>query len=82
MLGLHQLLDSPRSGRRFIGSPRLCNLEDLEANGIFLSDIPPHDMAADFVLLAEQRQVEADLKEQYEVCTAPMTWQMPNSEDL
>ena len=32
-----------------------------------MSDFPTHDMAADFVLLAEQRQVESDLKEQYEV---------------
>ena len=32
-----------------------------------MCDFPTHDMAADFVLLAEQRQVESDLKEQYEV---------------
>ena len=36
---------------------------------LFLSDIPPHDMARDFVLLAEQLKVESDLKEKLEVRT-------------
>ena len=34
---------------------------------LYLSDIPPHDMARDFVLLAEQLKVESDLKEKLEV---------------
>ncbi len=34
---------------------------------LYLSDIPPHDMARDFILLAEQLKVEADLKEKLEV---------------
>lgn len=38
-----------------------------QAHDLYMSDFPTHDMAADFVLLAEQRQVESDLKEQYEV---------------
>ena len=89
---------------RFMGSPRLCNLEELQVtsalskphlllltrqsaatlvslisshvnlcgcvqvNNLYLSDFPTHDMAADFVLLAEQWQTaEGALKEQYKV---------------
>ncbi|EFJ46683.1 guanylyl and adenylyl cyclase family member [Volvox carteri f. nagariensis] len=40
----------------FLGSPRVANLEEMSVHGIFLSDIPLHDMSRDFVLLAEQRQ--------------------------
>lgn len=43
-------------------NPILAQRHDLS-----MSDFPSHDMAAEFVLLAEQRQVEHDLKEQYEV---------------
>ena len=39
----------------------------LQRCNLYLSDIPPHDMARDFVLLAEQLKVESDLKEQLEV---------------
>lgn len=38
-----------------------------QRHDLSMSDFPSHDMAAEFVLLAEQRQVEHDLKEQYEV---------------
>lgn len=38
-----------------------------QAHELYLSDFPTHDMAADFVLLAEQRQMENVLKEEYEV---------------
>ena len=51
----------------FMGSVRISCLEEMKRMGLYLSDIPPHDMARDFVLLAEQRQVEADLKEKFEV---------------
>eukprot|EP00798_Chlamydomonas_sp_ICE-L_P003500 gene3500-13567_t len=53
----------------FIGSPRCANLDDLQKHKLFLSDIPIHDMSGDFVLLAEQRQAEADLKERFEKLT-------------
>lgn len=42
---------------RIAGSPRLCNLDNLKAHGIYLCDLPLWDMGADFVLMAEQRQV-------------------------
>ncbi|KXZ51386.1 hypothetical protein GPECTOR_12g348 [Gonium pectorale] len=50
----------------FLGSPRVANLEEMSTHGLYLSDIPLHDMSRDFVLLAEQRQAEADLKERFE----------------
>ncbi|GIL96581.1 hypothetical protein Vretimale_2365 [Volvox reticuliferus] len=50
----------------FLGSPRVANLEEMSVHGLYLSDIPLHDMSRDFVLLAEQRQAEADLKERFE----------------
>ena len=34
---------------------------------MFMSDIPPHDMSSDFVVMAEQRQVEAELAKKLEV---------------
>lgn len=40
----------------------------VQVNNLYLSDFPTHDMAADFVLLAEQWQTaEGTLKEQYKV---------------
>ena len=39
----------------------------LQHQNLSLSDFPTHDMSADLVLLAEQRQVEIELKEAYEV---------------
>ena len=40
---------------------------DPQACNIFLSDFPMHDMSAELMLLEEQRQVEAGLKEEYKV---------------
>lgn len=53
----------------FLGSPRCANLDELQRCQLFLSDFPLHDMGRDFVLLAEQRQAEADLKEKFEKLT-------------
>ena len=40
----------------------------MQVNNLYLSDFPTHDMAADFVLLAEQWQTaEGALKDQYKV---------------
>jgi serine/threonine protein kinase len=63
---------APRRALLFLGSPRLSNLDEMRARGLFLSDFPLHDMARDFVLLAEQRQAEADLKEKYERLTVEL----------
>ena len=39
----------------------------LQSHGMFISDIPPHDMSSDFVVMAEQREVEAELAKRLEV---------------
>ena len=39
----------------------------LQSLGMFISDIPPHDMSSDFVVMAEQREVEAELAKRLEV---------------
>jgi hypothetical protein len=38
----------------------------MAAQRLYLSDLPAHDMTTDYLLLAEQRKAEADLKEKYE----------------
>ncbi|KAF8066284.1 Gucy1b1 [Scenedesmus sp. PABB004] len=53
----------------FLGSPRVRGLGEMQASGVFLSDIPLHDISADYILLAEQRAAEADLKDKYERLT-------------
>ena len=50
----------------FLASPRVACLDDLQKFRLFLSDIPLHDMSRDYVLLAEQRSVEVDIKNLYE----------------
>eukprot|EP00878_Enallax_costatus_P026891 GHUV01028902.1.p1 GENE.GHUV01028902.1~~GHUV01028902.1.p1 ORF type:complete len:767 (+),score=239.67 GHUV01028902.1:298-2598(+) len=50
----------------FLCSPRLRTYQEMQQSGIFFSDIPVHDMSADYLLLAEQRKAEADLVEKYE----------------
>ena len=54
----------------------------MQRANLFLSDIPPHDMARDFVLLAEQLKVESDLKEKLEVRSAERgySWSYTNIE--
>lgn len=48
---------------------------------MYLSDIPRYDLSSDYILLAEQRQAEADLKDKYErltlelqVCVQAVLW--------
>jgi hypothetical protein len=44
----------------------------LQSCRLYLSDYPLHAAGGDFVLLAEQRHAEADLKEKYEVLTVEL----------
>ncbi|KAG1669245.1 hypothetical protein FOA52_003282 [Chlamydomonas sp. UWO 241] len=46
----------------FYGSPRCTDLGELEACRLFLSDLPLHDGSRDYILLAEQRSLEVQLK--------------------
>lgn len=50
----------------FLASPRVASLDDMQRFKLYLSDIPLHDMSRDYVLLAEQRAAEVDLKNRYE----------------
>ncbi len=53
-------------GLLFMGSVRLEGLEAMRQAGLFVSDIPLHDLNRDFVLAAEQVAAEAQLRERYE----------------
>ena len=53
----------------FLASPRVRTLQEMQQGALYFSDIPLHDMSADYILLAEQRHAEADLKERYERLT-------------
>lgn len=50
----------------FLCSPRMRTYQEMQQSGIFFSDIPLHDMSADYLLLAEQRKADADMMEKYE----------------
>jgi guanylate cyclase soluble subunit beta len=58
--------EAEQPGMLFLASPRVASLDDLQKFRLFLSDIPLHDMSRDYVLLAEQRSAEVDLKNLYE----------------
>jgi guanylate cyclase soluble subunit beta len=38
----------------------------MAAQRLYLSDIPAHDMTTDYLLLAEQRKADAEMKDKYE----------------
>lgn len=59
--------DAPVEVLLFVGSPRVTTLDELLRAGLYLEDIPLHDMSSDFVVLAEQRGLEAAAKERLEV---------------
>lgn len=42
----------------FVGSPRVNTIEDLEQQGLYLSDIPVHDVTRDLILLNQHFHVE------------------------
>ena len=72
----------PGGGLLFLGSPRCANLEDLQNQGLYLSDIPLHDLSRDFVLLAEQRAAEAGLKERFEAQSVELAKERAKSDRL
>ena len=49
-----------------LGSPRLVNLEDLQKHRLYLSDIPLHNMARDYVLMLEHLHANFSLKNRFE----------------
>ena len=51
----------------FVGSPRINSVEELEYQGLYLSDIPVHDVTRDLILLNQhfhvERNIAAELQE-------------------
>ncbi len=50
----------------FLCSPRVCNLDDLQHKGLYLSDIPLHDATRDLILITQARRHERELVEKLE----------------
>ena len=57
---------APAPALLFLGGPRCGDLSEMSARRLYLSDLPAHDATLDYMLLAEQRRTEADLKERHE----------------
>ena len=51
----------------FLGSPRISTLEEMMKRELYLCDILPHDMSADFIVMAERHQSKAILAAKLEV---------------
>jgi guanylate cyclase soluble subunit beta len=66
----------PRDAILFQGGPRISSFSDMESGGLTLSDVPSHDLTRDFLLLSEQRKVEAELLQRFEQLSSEL--QMAN----
>jgi hypothetical protein len=66
----------------FIGTPRCSNLDELKVSSLYISDFPLHDMSRDFLLLAEQRSIEVELKEKLEALTLDLRAEKSRSDAL
>lgn len=51
----------------FIGSPRIETVEDLQLKGLYLTDLPVHDVTRDLILLSHHFQAEVNVAFQLEV---------------
>ena len=56
----------PNSPILFLSSPRISSLEELELQGLYISDIPIHDVTRDLILLNRHFRVEMTIAEQLE----------------
>lgn len=50
----------------FLGSPRVSSIEELEHQGLYLSDIPVHDVTRDLILLNRHFRVEMGIARELE----------------
>lgn len=58
-----QMIDLPESECiLYVGSPVVDNLEHLQKQGLYLSDIPIHDATRDLILVSEQAKAQGGLK--------------------
>ena len=51
----------------FIGSPRIETVEDLQLKGLYLTDLPIHDVTRDLILMSHHFQAEVNVAFQLEV---------------
>jgi guanylate cyclase soluble subunit beta len=51
----------------FIGSPRIETVEDLQLKGLYLTDLPVHDVTRDLILLSHHFKAEVNVAFQLEV---------------
>lgn len=51
----------------FLGSPRVSSIEELEQQGLYLSDIPVHDVTRDLILLNRHFRIEMDVARELEL---------------
>lgn len=51
----------------FIGSPRIETVEDLQLKGLYLTDLPVHDVTRDLILLSHHFQAEVNVALQLEM---------------
>ena len=56
----------PNSPILFLSSPRITSVEELELQGLYISDIPIHDVTRDLILLNRHFRVEMTIAEQLE----------------
>ena len=56
----------PNSSILFLSSPRINSVEELEVQGLYISDIPIHDVTRDLILLNRHFRVEMNIAEQLE----------------
>ena len=56
----------PNSSILFLSSPRISSVEELELQGLYISDIPIHDVTRDLILLNRHFRVEMNIAEQLE----------------
>ena len=51
----------------FLGSPRAHSIDELQMQGLYLSDIPIHDVTRDLILLNKQLQAEINIAMQLDI---------------
>ena len=51
----------------FIGSPRVETVEDLQLQGLYLTDLPVHDVTRELILMSHHFKAEVNLAFQLEV---------------
>ncbi len=72
--------NKPDADILFIGSPRVNSIEDLEHQGLYLSDIPVHDVTRDLILLNQHFHVERNTAAELQEMKRDLEMQKANVE--